>query len=272
MTPDEVFQLNYAYDRPADPFPGFVSTGSVGLDLALGTGGWPLKQVSVIYGEASAGKSTLAYATIAEMQKSGTVALVDLSRDFDPVRARALGFDDLLLFSGRIPFPHGWPAGVPYVVVDNISWGDEADRLMSFQEITGTTVVATSQIRSQLSGTPGHPPWTSGYLEDASVRVRLSKGVSAEVTAEVVRNVYRPVKSSAKFNIGYAGIDRPREILVLALQAGLIRSHGSWLYLGEHPLGQGLENAQRGLQELTGALDALESQLRARSTLLGYAT
>ncbi|WP_113587307.1 MULTISPECIES: recombinase RecA [Bosea] len=77
-----------------------ISTGSLGLDIALGVGGLPKGRIVEIYGPESSGKTTLALHTIAEAQKKGGVcAFVDAEHALDPVYARKLGvnLDDLLI-------------------------------------------------------------------------------------------------------------------------------------------------------------------------------
>ncbi|UIJ73516.1 recombinase RecA [Aurantimonas sp. HBX-1] len=71
-----------------------VSTGSIGLDIALGVGGLPKGRIVEIYGPESSGKTTLALHTIAEAQKKGGIcAFVDAEHALDPVYARKLGVD-----------------------------------------------------------------------------------------------------------------------------------------------------------------------------------
>jgi recombination protein RecA len=77
-----------------------ISSGSLGLDLALGIGGLPRGRVVEIYGPESSGKTTLALHAIAEAQKrGGTCAFIDAEHALDPTYARKLGvnLDDLLL-------------------------------------------------------------------------------------------------------------------------------------------------------------------------------
>ncbi len=77
-----------------------VSTGSLGLDIALGIGGLPRGRVIEIYGPESSGKTTLALHTVAEAQKKGGIcAFVDAEHALDPIYARKLGVnvDDLLV-------------------------------------------------------------------------------------------------------------------------------------------------------------------------------
>ena len=78
-----------------------ISTGSLGLDIALGIGGLPRGRVIEIYGPESSGKTTLALHVIAEAQKSGgTCAFIDAEHALDPVYAKKLGVDiDNLLIS-----------------------------------------------------------------------------------------------------------------------------------------------------------------------------
>ena len=78
-----------------------ISTGSIGLDVALGIGGLPKGRVVEIYGPESSGKTTLAIHVIAEAQKKGGMcALIDVEHAFDSVYAKKLGVDiDNLLIS-----------------------------------------------------------------------------------------------------------------------------------------------------------------------------
>ncbi|MGB8314428.1 MAG: ATPase domain-containing protein, partial [Aestuariivirga sp.] len=77
-----------------------ISTGSLGLDIALGIGGLPRGRVIEIYGPESSGKTTLALQTIAESQKRGGIcAFIDAEHAMDPGYAKKLGvnIEDLLI-------------------------------------------------------------------------------------------------------------------------------------------------------------------------------
>ncbi len=79
---------------------GVISTGSLGLDIALGIGGLPRGRIVEIYGPESSGKTTLTLQVIAEAQKlGGTAAFVDAEHALDPTYAKKLGVnvDDLLV-------------------------------------------------------------------------------------------------------------------------------------------------------------------------------
>lgn len=86
-------------DTPREAIPS-VSTGSLGLDIALGIGGLPLGRCIELYGPESSGKTTLTLSTIAEAQKKGyTCAFIDAEHALDPSYAEKLGVnvDELLL-------------------------------------------------------------------------------------------------------------------------------------------------------------------------------
>ncbi|MFM2204365.1 MAG: hypothetical protein RLZZ605_1329, partial [Bacteroidota bacterium] len=78
-----------------------ISTGSLGLDVALGVGGFPKGRIVEIYGPESSGKTTVAIHTIAEAQKAGGIcAIIDAEHAFDANYARKLGVDvDALIIS-----------------------------------------------------------------------------------------------------------------------------------------------------------------------------
>ncbi len=172
-----------------------VSTGSLGLDVALGIGGLPRGRVVEIYGPESSGKTTLTLSVIAEMQKlGGTAAFVDAEHALDPQYAAKLGvtIDDLLISQPD----HGEQAleiadmlvrsgSVDVVVVDSVAAltpraeieGDMGDpqmglqaRLMSqaLRKLTAnikksnTLVIFINQIRMKIGVMFGNPETTTG--------------------------------------------------------------------------------------------------------------
>ena len=81
-----------------------VSTGSLGIDIALGVGGLPRGRVIEIYGPESSGKTTLTLQVIAEMQKlGGTCAFIDAEHALDPAYASNLGINIDDLITHRLP-------------------------------------------------------------------------------------------------------------------------------------------------------------------------
>ncbi|MCG8610099.1 MAG: DNA recombination/repair protein RecA, partial [Pseudomonadales bacterium] len=86
-------------DQPREAIPS-VSTGSLGLDVALGIGGLPFGRIVEIYGPESSGKTTLTLQVVAEAQRVGkTCAFIDAEHALDPIYAEKLGVnvDDLLV-------------------------------------------------------------------------------------------------------------------------------------------------------------------------------
>ncbi|MGV8094113.1 MAG: recombinase RecA [Mangrovibacterium sp.] len=86
-------------DRVVEDVPA-ISSGSIGLDIALGVGGYPKGRIIEIFGPESSGKTTLAIHAIAEAQKAGGIAaVIDAEHAFDPFYAKKLGvnIDELLI-------------------------------------------------------------------------------------------------------------------------------------------------------------------------------
>ena len=172
-----------------------ISTGSLGLDIALGIGGLPRGRVIEIYGPESSGKTTLALHVIAEAQKAGgTAAFVDAEHALDPVYAKKLGVDiDELIVSQpdtgeqalEITDTLVRSNAIDVLVVDSVAAlvpraeieGEMGDspvglqaRLMSqsLRKLTGsiskskTCVIFINQIRSKIGVMFGNPETTTG--------------------------------------------------------------------------------------------------------------
>src|SRR6202012_4039289 len=177
------------------PDTGVVPTGSIGLDIALGIGGYPKGRIMEIYGPESSGKTTLTLHAIAEVQRAGGVAaFIDAEHALDPAYARKLGVktDELLVSQPD----YGEQAleiadmlvrsnAVDIVVVDSVAAlvpkaeieGDMGDshvglqaRLMSqaLRKLTGTVsrsnclLVFLNQIRMKIGVMFGNPETTTG--------------------------------------------------------------------------------------------------------------
>ena len=172
-----------------------VSTGSLGLDIALGIGGLPRGRVVEIYGPESSGKTTLTLSVIAEAQKvGGTCAFIDAEHALDPVYAERLGVrvDDLLVSQPdtgeqalEIADMLVRSAAVDVIVVDSVAAltpkaeieGEMGDthvglqaRLMSqaLRKLTAnikrsnTMVIFINQIRMKIGVMFGNPETTTG--------------------------------------------------------------------------------------------------------------
>ncbi len=188
-----------------------ISTGALGLDLALGVGGVPRGRVVEIYGPEASGKTTLGYHIIAEAQREGGVAaFIDAEHALDPTYARAVGLDvDNLLLSQpdsgeqalEIAETLVRSGAIDVIVVDSVAAlvpraeleGEMGDahvglqaRLMSqaLRKLVGTisksrtTVVFINQIREKIGVMFGNPETTTGGRAlkfYASVRMEIRK-------------------------------------------------------------------------------------------------
>ncbi len=204
-----------------------ISTGSLGLDIALGIGGVPKGRVVEIYGPESSGKTTLALQIIAEAQKTGgTCAFVDAEHALDPVYAEKLGvdIDDLLVSQPdtgeqalEITDMLVRSGAVDVVVVDSVAAltpkaeieGDMGDshmglqaRLMSqaLRKLTAnikranTLVIFINQIRMKIGVMFGNPETTTGgnaLKFYASVRMDIRRIGALKKGDEVIGNQTR---------------------------------------------------------------------------------
>jgi recombination protein RecA len=204
-----------------------ISTGSLGLDIALGVGGLPRGRVVEIYGPESSGKTTLALHTVAEAQKKGGIcAFVDAEHALDPVYARKLGVnvDDLLISQPdageqalEIADTLVRSGAIDVVVVDSVAAlvprseleGEMGDtqpgsqaRLMSqaLRKLTAsisksrTMVIFINQIRMKIGVMYGSPETTSGGQAlkfYASVRLDIRRIGAIKERDEVVGNQTR---------------------------------------------------------------------------------
>ena len=204
-----------------------VSTGSLGLDVALGIGGLPRGRVVEIYGPESSGKTTLTLQVIAEAQKvGGTCAFIDAEHALDPQYAQALGVDtDNLLVSQPDTGEQALEicdmlvrsAAVDVVVVDSVAAltpkaeieGEMGDthvglqaRLMSqaLRKMTGnikqanTMVIFINQIRMKIGVMFGSPETTTGgnaLKFYSSVRLDIRRIGAVKNGDEVVGNETR---------------------------------------------------------------------------------
>ncbi|MBL4682199.1 MAG: recombinase RecA [Pseudomonadales bacterium] len=181
-------------DTPNEKIPS-ISTGSLGLDIALGIGGLPRGRIVEIYGPEASGKTTLTLQVIAEAQKAGgTCAFIDAEHALDPLYARALGvnIDDLLISQPdtgeqalEVCDMIVRSGAVDVVVIDSVAAltpkaeieGDMGDhhvglqaRLMSQAlrkmagniKNSGTLVVFINQIRMKIGVMFGSPETTTG--------------------------------------------------------------------------------------------------------------
>jgi len=204
-----------------------VSTGSLGLDIALGVGGLPRGRVVEIYGPESSGKTTLALHCVAEAQKKGGIcAFIDAEHALDPIYARKLGVnvDDLLISQPdtgeqglEIADTLVRSGAVDILVIDSVAalvpraelegeMGDQMPglqaRLMSqaLRKLTAsinksnTMVIFINQIRMKIGVMYGSPETTTGgnaLKFYASVRLDIRRIGAIKERDEVIGNSTR---------------------------------------------------------------------------------
>jgi recombination protein RecA len=204
-----------------------VSTGSLGLDIALGVGGLPRGRIIEVYGPESSGKTTLALQTIAEAQKKGGVCgFIDAEHALDPIYARKLGvnLDDLLVSQPdngeqalEIADTLVRSGSVGVLVIDSVAaltpkaeiegeMGESRPglqaRLMSqaLRKLTGsisrsnTMVIFINQIRMKIGVTYGSPEVTTGgnaLKFYASVRLDIRRTSTLKDRDEPIGNQVR---------------------------------------------------------------------------------
>jgi len=204
-----------------------VSTGSLGLDIALGIGGLPRGRVVEVYGPESSGKTTLTLQVIAEMQKlGGTAAFIDAEHALDPAYAQKLGvnLDELLISQPdtgeqalEIADMLVRSASVDVVVIDSVAAlvpkaeieGEMGDSLPGLQarlmsqalrkltaniNRTNTLVIFINQIRMKIGVMFGSPETTTGgnaLKFYASVRLDIRRIGNIKKGDEVIGNETR---------------------------------------------------------------------------------
>ena len=204
-----------------------VSTGSLGLDIALGIGGLPRGRIIEIFGPESSGKTTLALHAIAEAQKiGGTAAFIDAEHALDPAYAKKLGVDiDNLIVSQPDTGEQALEIcdtlvrsnAVDVLVIDSVAAlvpraeieGEMGDshvglqaRLMSqaLRKITGSisrsrcTVIFINQIRMKIGVMYGSPETTTGgnaLKFYASVRLDIRRTGQIKAGEDIVGNTTR---------------------------------------------------------------------------------
>ena len=201
-----------------------VSTGSLGLDNALGVGGYPRGRIVEIYGPESSGKTTVALHAVAEVQKNGgTAAYIDAENAMDPTYATALGVDiDNLLLSQPDTGEQGLEiadalvssGAIDIVVIDSVAAlvpraeieGEMGDahvglqaRLMSqaLRKLSGTInktktiALFINQIREKVGIMFGNPETTPGGRAlkfYSTIRLEVRRGEQIKDGSEVIGN------------------------------------------------------------------------------------
>jgi recombination protein RecA len=201
-----------------------IPTGSLSLDIALGTGGIPRGRITEIYGPESSGKTTISQHIVAEAQRlGGTCAFVDMEHALDPSYASRCGVDvDSLLISQpdmgeqalEITETLVRSGAVDIIVIDSVAAlvpraeieGDMGDSPMGMQarlmsqalrklsgaiKQTNTAVIFTNQLRMKIGVMFGNPETTTGGMAlkfYSSVRLDVRRIQSIKLGSEIIGN------------------------------------------------------------------------------------
>ena len=230
-----------------------IPTGSIGLNVALGVGGYPRGRIIEIYGPESSGKTTLAIHAIAEAQKQGgTAAFIDAEHAFDRFYAAKLGVDiDNLLISQPM--------------------SQALRKLTSTISKTRTCCIFINQLREKIGVMFGNPETTTGgnaLKFYASVRLDIRPGqaikngedvIGKQTKVKVVKNKVAPPFRRAEFDIMFGeGISRAGEIIDLGTDLGIIKKSGSWFSYNDTKLAQGRDAAKQVILDNPELAEELE--------------
>jgi recombination protein RecA len=278
-----------------------VSTGSIGLDIALGIGGLPRGRVVEIYGPEASGKTTMALHAVAEAQKTGgTCAFVDAEHALDPIYARKLGVnvDELLISQPdtgeqalEIADTLVRSGAIEVLVIDSVAAlvpraeleGEMGDthvglqaRLMSqaLRKLTSSIaksrciVIFINQIRMKIGVMFGSPETTSG---GNALKFR-DEIVGNQTRVKVVKNKMAAPFKIVEFDIMYGeGISKAGELIDLGVKAGIVEKSGSWFSHDSQRIGQGRENVKQFLKDNPEVADAIERAIRENAGLVADA-
>ena len=270
-----------------------IPSGSIGLNYALGVGGYPRGRIIEIYGPESSGKTTLAIHAIAEAQKAGGIAaIIDAEHAFDRFYAESLGVDVNNLWIAQpdngeqaleIADQLIRSSAVDIVVIDSVAAltpkaeieGEMGESKMGLQ------ARLMSQALRKLTATISKTNTTCIFINEtttggnalkfyASVRIdirrigQLKDGdqVIGNLTrVKVVKNKVAPPFRKAEFEILFGkGISRTGEIIDLGIQFGIINKSGAWLSY-EGTKFQGRDNAKQLIEDNPELAQELEAKI-----------
>jgi recombination protein RecA len=268
-----------------------ISSGSLGLDIALGVGGLPRGRVVEIYGPESSGKTTLALHTVAEGQKKGGIcAFIDAEHALDPVYARKLGvnIDELLISQPdtgeqalEICDTLVRSGAVDVLVIDSVAAlvpraeleGEMGDALPGLQARLMSQALRklTASINKTTTGGNALKFYASVRLDIRRIGAIKERDevVGNQTRVKVVKNKLAPPFKQVEFDIMYGeGVSKMGEILDLGVKAGIVEKSGAWFSYDSQRLGQGRENSKAFLKANPDMTAKIEAAIRQNSGLI----
>ena len=261
-----------------------ISTGSIGIDIALGIGGMPKGRIVEIYGPESSGKTTLALSVIAQAQKKGgTCAFIDAEHALDPSYAKKIGVDiENLLISQpdageqalEITDTLVRSGAIDVLVVDSVAAlvpkaeleGEMGDQHMGLQ------ARLMSQALRKLTATVSRSNTLVIFINQI-LRIDIrSIGkikdkediIGTQTRVKIVKNKVAPPFKVVDFDIMYGeGISKTGELIDLGIKSGIVEKAGAWFSYKGEKLGQGRENAKLFLKEHEDVAQEIENKIRA---------
>ena len=253
-----------------------MSSGSLALDIALGSGGYPKGRIIEIYGPESSGKTTVALHAVAQAQKEGGIAaFIDAEHALDPAYAAALV--PRAEIDGDI--------GDSHVGLQARMMSQAMRKLGASINKTKTIAIFINQLREKVGVMFGNPETTPGgralkFYASVRLDVRGStqiKGtgdqkdtnVGKETKIKVVKNKVAPPFKEAFVEIMYGeGISKTGELLKIASDLDIIKKAGAWYSYKDEKIGQGSENAKKYLADHPEIFDEIDHQVRVQFGLI----
>jgi len=277
-----------------------ISTGSFGLDKILG-GGLVRGVIAELYGQESAGKSTLATHMMAEHQKFGEVAMIDEEHVFDPNYASKLGLDVSKLIFSQPTYAEealetievlAATGAVSLIVLDSVAglspraemdgetgasnmgliarlMGQHLRKVKKIALVNKCSILYINQIRMKIGVVFGSPLTTPGgnalkYFSSVRMDIKKTKSFDTGIISMVKtpkNKTFAPFKS-CQFQINFGeGIDCMREILNAATEKKIVDKAGSWFSYGDLKIGQGEEKAMKFLKNEKQIFEEIKGKL-----------
>ena len=258
-----------------------ISTGSLGLDLALGVGGVPRGRIIEVFGPESSGKTTLALHILAEAQKKGgEVAFIDVEHALDPAYASALGVNiDELLVSQPDTGEQAMEicealvrsGAIDAIVVDSVAAmvpRAEIEGEMGDSHV-GLQARLMSQAMRKLTSVIGKTNTVCVFINQLREKVGIVYGNPEVTTGGRALKYYSSVRIDIRRVEGLK--DSSGQFIDVGVKLGIVQKSGAWFNYGDIRLGQGRDNAKQFLKDNPEIANDIEGQIRANADKL-YAT